>query len=418
MWTKILVSFFVLSAPLTVFADANCTSRSTCQSAINSALDGDTITLTQNDSSWNSTLTISKGVHFKGSSGSISISGSASPLVTITRDATHSIEVSDLTMSGVSIDIDGAGKPPLIHDCTFTTSGSGPVIYFRSNGGVFYSNTITITSAYIGVEAIKHKDTGSLSEWETASTMGDDDTTGENNTYIEGNTFNDFVTQAVDVDDGARVVYRYNTFENSGIASHGFCSSAVGNRHWEFINNDFSYTEYETQRGNVANGWIKMRGGTGIVTGNNFDTISGYWGSKGDLDLAVWAIGSNENCGQYPSGCCSSYPCTRQVSHSHTGSDYEIDPVYYWSNTGLGLSTDGNGSSCGGLSIGDVLSSGTNYTNSSKSGYTQYTCPHPLAGSGTCDSETVGASGYEITGDFEDPPQASGITFSGVTIGQ
>jgi len=396
---SLLLMVFV---PVTIYAYSqsgantfSCTSLSDCQNAINAASDGNVITLTQN-ASFSSSLSINKGVHLKGASGSITISGSASPLISITRDATHSVEISTLSITGSALTVSGSGKPPLIHDITFTHAGSSSIIVFYSNGGVVYDNTFTCPDTWEGMYGIQFVDTGNLSDWQTASTMGADDTNGNRNTYIEGNTFNDFVTNVFDNDDSSRVVARYNTFNNSAVSSHGFCSSVIGNRHWEFINNDFNYVEYKTNRGNVGNGWLKMRGGTGVITGNEFDDVGSYWGPKPIITLSVWAVGSGENCGQYPSGCCSSYPCTRQVGQGHNGSNYITEPVYIWSNTNGKMGKDGNGSPCGGLSVDDVLTQNTDYYLTSKGGYTQYTCPHPLAGTGTCSG--VGASGYKVTG--------------------
>ncbi len=388
---------FCLLAPAIVFADASCTDQASCQTAVNNAVDGDTITLTASDSAWNTSLIISgKGIHFKGSSGAISISGSASPLISISKDATDHVEISNLTTSGPAIDISGTGKSVIIHDLSASNDTATGIITFYVNGALVYNCTFENSTPDVqGVYGLQAKNTGGLSDWQTASTLGGADTDGERNIYIEGCTFNYLTNAAIDADDASRLVVRYCTFNNSAAAGHGYCSSAIGARTWEFINNDFVYTEYSTNRGNVANGWIKMRGGTGVITGNNFDVLSGTWGSKPSISLAVWEVGSGENCGQ--SGCCTSYPCTRQIGQGHNGTSQITDPVYIWGNTNTGtIELDGNDPACGTLTISDVLQADRDYYLATKSGYAEYTCPHPLAGTGSCSG--VGASGYTVGG--------------------
>jgi parallel beta-helix repeat protein len=322
--------------------------------------------------------------------------------------------ITNLTFSGGdSIYIGGTagasgGVGPIIHDCIFIQPSSGnAMVKFQNNGGVLYKNTFTAQSGWIAAYFLAFKDATNLAEWQTNSTMGAADTTGMNNTYIEGNTFSYSGAAAFDLDDASRTVIRYNTFNNSAIAGHGFCTSAVGVRHYEILNNAFNYTFYSTDQGNVANGWIRPRGGTGVVAGNTFADITG-WGSKADFTIADWMIGSACNCsGQY-GGCCTSYPCVRQTSVSWNNGGYIIDPLYLGGNThtgqtnGIILGLDGCSPYCGSLAITDIDQQGRNYNYTTKPGYTPYTCPHPLAGSGTCSG--VGAAGYSLTGGSPPPP--------------
>lgn len=409
---KLFIVVLLLLLPAVAFADATCTDQASCQTAVNAAVDGDTITLTANDSAWNTPLTISgKGIHFKGSSGAISISGTANPLISIDKDATNHVEISDLTTAGPAIDISGTGKSVIIHGLTASNSTVDGIITFYVNGAVVYNCAfLNSTPDVKGVYGLQAKNISGLSDWQTASTLGNADTDGERNIYIEGCTFDYFTDVAIDTDDASRVVIRNCTFNNSAIAGHGFCSSAIGARTWEINRNDFVYTEYTTNRGNVSNGWVKLRGGTGVVTGNNFGVFGSYWGSKPSVSLSVWEIGSGENCGQ--SGCASSYPATRQIGQGHNGTSYITDPVYIWSNTNLGtLELDGNEPYCGTLTITDVLQANRDYYLATKSGYTEYTCPHPLAGTGSCTG--VGASGYSVSGGA--PPAVTGVPVLGAS---
>ena len=79
--------------------------------------------------------------------------------------------------------------------------------------------------------------------------MGTADTTGTANTYVEANTWNNVWLSAFDLGANARVVLRYNTFNNSGGTSHGQDTGPNGVRHYEFYNNTFIFTTTGTDLG-------------------------------------------------------------------------------------------------------------------------------------------------------------------------
>jgi hypothetical protein len=88
------------------------------------------------------------------------------------------VEISELTINNKCLSVDGTGKPVLVHDCNLNNNHETGVITFYSNGAVIYNNTITCTEIYLGIYAIHHKDSGGLSDYESDSTMGTDDTNG------------------------------------------------------------------------------------------------------------------------------------------------------------------------------------------------------------------------------------------------
>src|SRR6202007_495106 len=104
---------------------------------------------------------------------------------------------------------------------------------------------------------------------------------------------------AINADDCSRVVFRYNSCNNSAVDSHGQESSPQGVRSLEVYNNSFTYNTAGSDGAiryplNV-NYWINFRGGTGVVTGNTFPYIS--VGSKSTIQVEVDAI---NRCGEIP----------------------------------------------------------------------------------------------------------------------
>jgi hypothetical protein len=113
----------------------------------------------------------------------------------------------------------------------------------------------------------------------------------------------------------------------------------------------------------------------------------------------------------------SGYPCRDQIGTGKTNATtgvQDIEPVYFWNNNWcygpFGVCTpmttidyahsirdDGSRTSI--QDNRDVFFSASKPV--AMSGYTPYTCPHPLAGAGSCDTNTSGASGYVLTGGAE-----------------
>lgn len=369
-----------------------CTSRATCQTAINSADDGDTVVLTQNDTGWDSTLTISgKGIHFKGNSQDITISGSADPLISITKDNDYNVTISELTIvvdgqQGILLSGNQSYKPAIFHDITFTMSNNCEAFRMKASGAVVYYCTFTSSDAESTSFRIKTENDDS---WTTTDSMGANDTSGERNIYVEGCTFNHNFNGAFDADENGRVVIRFCDFNNSSFNSHGKATSTNGVRHYEIYNNDFNYTD-DTY--NV--GWFMwFRGGTGVIYNNEIDDITGsHWGNKPEVRFSIRAADDG------PSGCCTTYPCEQQLGQNYNGSSYFLDPMYFWNNDTIHDWEDNDwtwGGTCGNTWSNFFQINRDYYRNTQKSGYSPYTCPHPLTGlGGECDYSIAGVDGY------------------------
>ncbi len=354
---------------------ASSCSESAVRSAIDSASNGDTVTVPAGSCSWNSGFTISKGIHLKGA-GPTSTKINMGGTLRISKNANHSIELSGFAFSKsgggnaariLVVDGSWSAKPPLIHDNVFNVNGSGAIRY-EANGGVIYGNTFNGTW---DESAIQHKNDNDNQSWSSRDTMGTRDTTGESNLYVEDNVFNNMPNQATDFDDGGRAVFRHNTLNNSSFNSHGYATSPLGVRHFEIYENEFNYRDP-----NVNQNWmIWIRGGTGVIFNNVIQDIRGQqWGDKPEILFSVRAAvdGSGPGCGPYPR--------PRQIGRGHDGSREISDPLFIWNNSGsyrIGLN-DGWGNSCG-VSMGDYIKDGRDYYSSSqRPNYSPYQYPHPL----------------------------------------
>src|SRR5699024_5047697 len=109
---------------------------------------------------------------------------------------------------------------------------------------------------------------------------------------------------------GARVVYRYNTFNYFKVDAHG-TNGMIGTRWWEVYKNDF----HNQSGGNAGGEGMNMRAGSGIIFGN---TESGTMSPKPSIGLC------EEDSG---------YPADYQIGRGTGGSGHEVlDPAYLWNN--------------------------------------------------------------------------------------
>ncbi|HRS39911.1 MAG TPA: InlB B-repeat-containing protein, partial [Bacteroidia bacterium] len=63
-----------------------------------------------------------------------------------------------------------------------------------------------------------------------------------------------------------------------------------------------------------------------------------------------------------------------------------------------------------------IVSGRDYFENTARPGYTKYTCPHPLAGSGSCDSTVAGRAGYAITEPSVTVPAPNPVATYAVTV--
>jgi hypothetical protein len=398
---------------------ASCASTAV-QTAINSALSGDTVIIPNGACTWTSGVTISgKGVILAGAStaGVVITNNVGGTAFSVKEDTAVHTQISHLTIignaSGIAIVVDphdspsdNTGQAVLLHDLVFTKSNG---IRMNTNRGVIYS--ITANNNGGTEEVVQCKPISLLSSWTTPSTMGTADITGQSNVYVEDSTFTLALHEAIDWDDNCRLVIRHNTFDNSSITSHGADTSSIGARHVEIYNNTFIFTNFGdcdgSKTANLAY-WIFMRGATGVITDNTglVDMSSCAWGNKPALNLTVMNLqrnaGPNPCWGQNSSGGAK-YHVPRQVGMGYvtgTGTDGmgrkndsqtyvgDSEPMYIWNQTFAPTISDydiGQPDTCSGAPSGydkssNYLVAGRDFfdNGTAKPGYTKFAYPHPM----------------------------------------
>lgn len=276
--------------------------------------------------------------------------------------------------------------------------------HIHVNRGVLYNNTFTATFTaagnYLnGISAFRlklHEGPAGLAQWESPSTLGMLDTTGENNLYVEDCTFTG-LTQGTDFDDACRVVFRNNTCMDTLVLSHGFDSSPYGSRQVEIYNNVIDYGANTIEHPSLGpvpmnvSSMIGMRGG-GVwrVWGNSIadpSTPGSLWGSRNAMLMELYTLRGNPYCE------LGAYPLYHQHGRGHDGSTYILDPIRIWANTKLdtpwvigvaGTPSDApsvhNSDSCrgDGKTTADFVQLNRDYYLSAGPGYVPYTYPHPL----------------------------------------
>ena len=301
------------------------------------------------------------------------------------------IRINEGTGHTQAIVINGSGsKVPLIFDMYFQAllrrSGDGydRLIEVHGRGGlmwncVFEASNMNLND--VGDGAMWVKPDNGIRDWTTASTMGNLDTTGDWNFYIEDCSMKDCALFP-DTDDHGRVVIRNSFYDSAWAETHGF-TSLWGGRHWECYGNRFTQT---TQGKNISARYFWCRAGTGIFTDNRVDkevNPSDHGGQESQLD-----IGDNTAPGSPIPG--SNPPLiARQPGCGHNGTTYVRDPIYIWNQTGVCGANWGTNNQSGNwgavvLLNRDIFVSGAaqqaNYLTApgAKPGYVKFTYPHPF----------------------------------------
>jgi hypothetical protein len=409
---------------------ATCNSADV-QAALNAATDGDTVVVPPGSCAWATTVTMNKAVKLQ-AGGGVTITnnipgGFGFDLLALTESPNGHAELAGFNFvagigKGYTLRVKFAtgGRAVLVHDNTWSGYCGGPACFgvrWETNRGVFWNNTIT--NAFPVPDNAFQLDPFSDS-WLRPSTMGTNDTTGENNTYIEHNTFKNYYVQVLDLSAGSRNVVRYNTFINSVIASHGKETNALSHRHTEVYNNTFIL---DTGNGDLSPtgpyctsnppalrpvDWINLRGGTLVVTGNTMADIPmlcNYSGAMPAITLISHNLRRQYNNQTPQSGliynpCWGAdsppalqpnqvWPVPQQVGQGNDGtrvgdsfgSTNFVEPVYVWNNTGPLTVAPINfpAAECGtSRDVSEYIKLNRDYFLTAKPGYTPYPYPHPL----------------------------------------
>lgn len=301
------------------------------------------------------------------------------------------------------------GPKTLIHDCWFETDGGGlAAIYAETNQGLIWNCSFDDKSVLNAAAlTIKFESNVGLPSWRTNSTIGNADTNGATNFYIEDCDFHGYLN-ATDFDSNTRAVFRHNTLDNSGMGSHGADTSPIGMRHVEIYNNELIFDDFGADENATINvNWFFwQRGGTSVITDNILPAISSQaWGSKGNILFSALNLRRSTAC--YP--CWQTYPAPHQVGQGYgpgavfhqsscnqiSDASYYIyaEPVYVWNNSGaggnkVGLNEESTDNCSHNIPLAQFVQSGRDYIIGPKPGYQKFTYPHPLRSLGVHSAST------------------------------
>jgi hypothetical protein len=330
-------------------------SFSDVQSALNSALPGDVISLPGGSATWSSSLSINKkGLTLKGNGiGStiiqcgkktISLSGETANNLRITgiefrsgsqlifasgtgtpRQAVKNLRVDHCKFVGTSVAIETGGAATGVFDhCVFENTyaariyGSNdatarpPFKLGTSDALFFEDNTINVTAS------------------------------GSPSHFIASNSFSKYVVR--------HNVFNYQKSLWDIVDAHGACEvRGRGSATWEIYENTFSIVPW-------MNRIIHLRGGQGVVFNNVFQ---GYNPSK-PITITDYAV-CNGPCTQ----SCKTYPCPDLINHA-----------YFWNNK-IGSKVVDPVNVCS-----EMLKLNRDYFIGEMPNYIPFTYPHPLTAEG------------------------------------
>ena len=343
-------------------------SASDTQAAINAATDGTIIQIANGSYTWSQQVSNNNTcVHIVAQSlGGVTISDkyTGGSMLMLKASPNGYVELSGINFNcsytgsqnnyGYIVNIyQLSGLPILLHDCSFVTEWEYAVQWV-GNGGVCWNCSFASTTDGLGGISLDNV-SATCAPWNVSSSMGGArDSTGLNagdpsgtlDTYVENCLFQDMDVFCSNLDDNSRSVFRYSTFNNAALGSHGQDTAPWGVRHYEVYGNTFNYSTSGTAFGghpyplNMQT-WFTIRGGTGVVTNNAMQNIP-Y--NKAGIQLNVFSINQGSAI-----ACQTVYPAAHQIGQgwspkskatygnpivSQDGTGAVSDPLYIWNNTG------------------------------------------------------------------------------------
>lgn len=357
-----LISGFVVPAQAATINAASC-SAAQVQSAINSAVSGDTVVVPAGTCTWatSSSMTpsviLNKAVTLQGQT---TCSGKASSLSctdgTTISDGTgtawqefaleiaaSNARVSGLTFSGG----DGSTQAMVVTDagttgwrldhCRFVPSHSSNRAISAFGYGLIDHTYFADANDGVDVEGSQPGDATYAGDasWTQAMSFGT-----ANAVYIEDNEFKytQVLDGAWDAYAGARVVFRYNDMQNTNIGGHGLDSGGLR-----------SVLQVEAYNNTVSNSnshiymWLGSRGGSYLVFGN---TIAASGGSYDNFlykqnyrsdpscmstgECGSWGTCDGTTAGDGNTAGYQGWPCKDQIGRGTNQASY---PDYSWSNS-------------------------------------------------------------------------------------
>ncbi len=419
---------FAQRANANTYTAASC-NQSDVQTAINSATDGDTVSVPAGSCTWTSSVNIGKSIAVIGAGPGNTVITNNSGLsfgVTINDSSSYPGLHSQWRISGFTLT--GTGNLSyaiLIWDNNETSSCSNPPCYhygwridhmtidYPNAGpdGIIYIGGITFglidhcnfTQSYeacINFDGSINTETGStVSNLAGAYLLSLPYQPGtQYNTYIEDCAFTGTGATGVSAIDtyykGARVVFRHNQLTNTTLYAHWTSAGNVNSLYFEVYNNNFQW--------NLGGSMYPYRiqgGGTGLVYNNTFNGFpdnnihigEARLTAEGQSGPAVLFCDGTHNWdghgGTNPDSSAPGWPCLAQVGRAAGTSMAQIQagswpgsyPLYLWNN--------GTQNACSNPSATDgpcINSTGVEHQNSADLPY-QKSTPHITSGFGNGD---------------------------------
>jgi len=268
---------------------------------VSASADGDTILVPPGTSTWYRAMTVSKAISIIGNGiGATVISGTGTGIFIWHTKANGGSPSGFARLSGFTfkssdsgggcigsgdrvamVEFDGSSANVRVDHNRFEATACGAIHLHQNVRGVFdHNEVVNIKLPLVHMVIIEHEHWHGISyestfenccgdgSWSSDSTMG----TGDQLT-LEDNTFTNQCRPLTDchyfTNDfaGARVTYRFNTFNDAIIANHGTESGGRmrGFRHWEVYRNQFNWTNgSQPDPGG-------LRGGTGKLFQNQLN---------------------------------------------------------------------------------------------------------------------------------------------------
>lgn len=328
------------SSPNLTAASAGYTDVNDCLTA---AVDGDTITVPAGSATWTSKLTwTNKSITLKGAGIGQTIiysdvTGAYPCLINLTAKATGNSPAGFTRITGFDfrpgancgdntpdttnglIHVQGlTDQFRFDHNRVESSDISVGVVFLGYIRGVVDHNELTNSSTSANRKSFtsfhtKWLNTGSYGDqsWASASTVGTLDILMFEDNVFDRGTGNFGTNAATDDYQGSRTAYRFNTFNDYYLATHGTETGGRqrGFRHLEAYRNSFSWSY-----ANTLESMIGLRGGTGMIFDNTVTQDKApRWGA---LNTLRREDDGSHNTGWYPWGACGLQGAVSSVTRS------------------------------------------------------------------------------------------------------
>jgi hypothetical protein len=368
-----------------IITAASC-SREDVFTAINTAIDGDTVIVPAGSAVWSDSIVIDpvQAVVLRGMGVNQTIITDSTPVdgwkcspLWLYGEANKPFRITGFAFRGIGgikgvINVNNF-RNIRIDSCNFELDERGRALVCNNTYGVidhctFIHGTIAVTST--GDEAWTQPYAfGSANALFVEDCSFEFSQASSNYGFISGHT-------------GCNWVLRYCTILNGGLNNHGTCTSPRSGMTMEVYNNTWTCNipQEKTPLGDP----ITLRGGTGVIFNNTFTGYKVF--PYGALKLINYRSCYTTCTYPYPNTKCdgtdtcdgnedsTGYPCLDQIGRA---ANQVLEPAYEWNNITDSADMDFVASDEG-LNPQHIKEGRDFYNDTERPGYTPFTYPHPL----------------------------------------